>query len=110
MVALNENLEEVKNYLLLVNNNLENISEKNFNQTMEEINSLTKKIKLKGEFIKKNFPTEQFENERDTIHNMIKQITIKLDNIVNKKKEKQKRISKDLTKLANKKKLINYQR
>ncbi len=110
MVTLNENLAEVKNYLLLVNNNLDSITDKNFDSTMREINSLTEKIKSKGTFIKNNFPKEQFKNESDTIHTMIKQITKKLDNIVERKKEEQAEISLNLTKLANKKKLINYQR
>ena len=110
MVKLNENLEEVKNYLLLVNSSLDNLNNENFDTTMREITSLTKKIKKKGEIIRSNFPKEQFENESDTIHTMIKQITIKLDNIVERKKEEQAKISSNLTKLANKKKLINYQR
>jgi fructose 1,6-bisphosphatase len=110
MVNLNENLAEVKNYLHLVNDNLDSITEKNFDSTMREINSLTKRIRSKGEFIQKNFPKEQFKNESDTIHNMIKQITNKLDNIVERKKEEQAEISLNLAKLANKKKLINYQR
>ncbi len=110
MVTLNENLAEIKNYLLLVNNSLDNITYENFDSTMEKISSLTKKIKSKGAFIKNNFPKEQFKNESDTIHNMIKQITKKLDNIVERKKEEQAEISLNLTKLANKKKLINYQR
>ncbi len=110
MVNLSENLTEVKNYLHLVNKNLDNITDENFDATMNEISSLTKRIKQKGNFIQQNFPKEQFKNESDTIHNMIKQITNKLDDIVVRKKEEQAKISADLTKLANKKKLINYQR
>jgi len=110
MVTLNENLNEVKNYLRLVNDNLNSITVENFDSTMKEINSLTEKIKEKGKFIKSKFPKEQFKNESDTIHNMIKQITKKLDSIVEEKREEQTEICLNLTKLANKKKLINYQR
>ncbi|MEE9432453.1 MAG: hypothetical protein V3V16_15510 [Melioribacteraceae bacterium] len=110
MVTIEQGLGEIKNNLYLVMENLDEISEENFDYNMKTINSLTQEIKNKRDILEQNFPNDELKVKSDSLHTMIKQVTTKLDNIIRNKKEEQSEISLTLSNMANKKKLINYQR
>jgi len=110
MLSIEQSLMEIKNNLYLVVENLDEINDENFDYNMKTINSLTEEIKKKRNLLKQNFPNDELKVKSDSLHTMIKQVTTKLDNIISDKKEEQKEISIKLNNLSNKKKLINYQR
>ncbi len=110
MSELNNNLSELKNYLYLVLNNLDELDNDNFSTKMDNVNSLIKRIDQKRKFIKNNFSEESLQGKSDLLHTTVKQIVARFDDIIEDKKKEQVEISSELNKLVNKKKLINYQR
>jgi len=110
MQELNNSLNQLKNDLYLVLNNLDELNEDNFNNKMQDVNSLIKQIEKKRVYIKKKFSAESLHGKSDLLHTAVKQIVAKFDGIIEEKKEQQIEISSELNKLVNKKKLINYQR
>ena len=110
MVELNSSLSQLKNNLYLVLNNLEELNEDNFDNKMKDVNSLIKQIEEKRVYIKNKFSAESLHGKSDLLHTAVKQIIAKFDGIIEGKKKEQIEISSELNKLANKKKLINYQR
>jgi hypothetical protein len=110
MTELKSNLDELKNYLFLVLDNLDDINNDNFQDRMVRVNSLIRQIEEKRVYIKSNFSHESLNEKSDLLHMTVKQIKTKFDDIIEEKKKEQIKISTELNKLANKKKLINYQR
>lgn len=110
MRELTNNLDEIKNYLFLVLENLDDINSMNFNEKMSNVNSLIREIEHKRTYIKTNFNQESLAGKSDLFHTEIKQIRSKFDDIIEEKKSEQNKISSELNKIVNKKKLINYQR
>lgn len=110
MSELHSNLSELKNYLYLVLNNLNELDNGNFNAKMDNVNSLIKEIEKKRQYIKNNFNQKYLQGKSDLLHMMIKQISARFDDIIENKKKEQVEISSELNKLVNKKKIINYQR
>jgi len=110
MLSIEQGLGEIKSNLYLVIENLDGITDENFDYNMAEINSLTQEIKNKRDLLEANFPKDKLRVKSDSLHTMIKQITTKLDSVIKRKKDEQSEISSSLGNLTNKKKLINYQR
>lgn len=110
MSELNSNLSQLKNYLYLVLDNLNELNDDNFEGNMDNVHSLIKQIDEKREFIKSNFSDENLKGKSDLLHSTVKQIVSRFDDIIRIKKSKQDEISSELSKILNKKKLINYQR
>lgn len=110
MRQLNNSLDEIKNNLYLVLENLDDINDENFNDKMCNVNSLIHKIEEKRTFIRENYNPDSLIGKSDMFHIAIKQIRAKFDDIIEEKKNEQNKISSELNKLVNKKKLINYQR
>ena len=110
MRELTNNLDDIKNFLFLVLENLDDINNENFNDKMSNVNTLICRIEEKRSFIRENYRTESLIGKSDLFHSTIKQIRAKFDDIIEEKKNEQNKISAELNKIVNKKKLINYQR
>ena len=85
-------------------------SNQNFDDKMVNIKSLITQIEEKRVYLKNNFSKEILQEKSDVAHRAIKQIKAKFDDVIEDKKERKNNISLELNQLANKKKLINYQR
>jgi len=103
---LESNIEKdiviLKNDLDKILFNLENVSVNTFESRMEFINRTLAKVQKKREDLLRKFNPE--------LENYIKQIVKNFDNIIAEKKAEQEKISSELKKLNNKKKLTNYSR
>lgn len=110
MADLTNNLNDLKNCLFSVLDNLDDINNENFDSRMCNVNSLIKQIEDRRLFIRENFSNDSLIGKSDLLNMTVKQIRSKFDDIIEEKKNEQKRISAELNKIINKKKLINYQR
>ncbi len=110
MIGVENNISEFENYLFLVLENLDEINDENFEDKMVNIKSLIEQIEEKRVYLKNNFSKEILKEKSDVAHRAIKQIKAKFDDVIEDKNEKKNTISLELNQLANKKKLINYQR
>ena len=110
MENFNQNIRDLKKNLYIVLENLNNLNDDNFDSSMSKIKSLSHIIEEKKNIVKNCLITEEYKSERDEYQTAIKLINEKFDSIIEEKKEVQKKISKELSKTINQKKLINYQR
>lgn len=110
MADLTNNLNDLKNYLFSVLDNLDDINNENFDSRMCNVNSLIKQIEDRRLFIRENFSNDSLIGKSDLLNMTVKQIRSKFDDIIEEKKNERKKISAELNKIINKKKLINYQR
>ncbi|MCB0746433.1 MAG: hypothetical protein KDC52_14640 [Ignavibacteriae bacterium] len=109
-MEFNQNFQELKKNLYIVLENLNNINDENFDSNMNKIKNLAHGIEERKNKVKNSLITEEYKSERDEYQTAIKLINEKFDSIIEKKKEVQKKISMELSKTINQKKLINYQR
>jgi hypothetical protein len=77
---------------------------------MYKISILVKKIEEERIFLRNNFDLETLKSNCDVANRAVKQIFSQFDSIIESKKGQQREISSELSKIINKKKLINYQR
>lgn len=110
MQQLNENISELEKHLFNVIDNLDNLTDENFDSNFNNISILVKKIEEKKKNLLDNFGEDVVKSKSDAVHTAIKQIRTKFDSIIEEKKEAQIKISAELANTVNKKKLINYQR
>jgi len=111
---LESNIEKdiviLKNDLDKILFNLENVSVNTFESRMEFINKTLAKIQKKREDLLNIHPVEELRKFNPELEIYIKQIVKNFDNIIAEKKAEQERISSELKKINNKKKLTNYSR
>jgi hypothetical protein len=110
MDKFDKNLVEISNYINLISREVNTINDENIEIKLKNVNSFIKQISRKKEEIKNTSSVEYYKYICDMIHKGVKQISSKFDSIIEVKKEEQRTISSELSKLGNKKKLINYQR
>lgn len=110
MVKLNRGINELNGYLSLVLHNLKNIDDKNFDSTVNNINSLIKEIEKRKIYLKENYSIESLNDNCDIANTTVKEIKLKFDDIIEAKKEKESFIVSELNKIINEKKLIKYKR
>lgn len=101
---------QIENYVIMVSNELESIDSNNFDEKIKNVNNLIEKINIEREFLKANYAVKDGIPKCDELHRAVKHVISQFDNIIEKKKELTQNIITELNKLANKKKLINYQR
>ncbi|MBI1932591.1 MAG: hypothetical protein HYS24_08640 [Ignavibacteriales bacterium] len=110
MTIIEKNLKEIDEYLYFITKEVNSINDENLDIKLKNVNSFIKQIDRKKTEIKNSATNDYYLAVCDKIHNEVKQITAKFDNIIEAKKENLKSISEELSKTVNKKKLINYQR
>jgi len=101
---------KIENYVLMVSNELESVDLNNFDEKIDNINDLIEKINIEREFLIANYSIKGGVPKCDGLHRAVKHVISQFDNIIERKKELTQNIITELNKLANKKKLINYQR
>lgn len=100
----------LKNDLDKILFNLENVNQNTFESRMEFINKTLARVKKKREDLLNIHPVEELRKFNPELEIYIKQIVENFDNIIAEKKEEQDKISSELQKINNKKKLTNYNR
>ena len=110
MADLSKKIDELNDNLFVVLENLNNIDDENFEANIGKISSLAALIEEKSNFAKNSFDFNKLLAKSDAHHRTVKLIKEKFDSIIEEKKTEQKKISEELSKILNKKKLINYQR
>ena len=110
MNSLKTGIENIKEQLSHISKEMEIINEDNFSETITNVNSLIRGIEGEKQKIKKKSTKIEYKSVCDLLHSSIKQISSEFDSVIERKKEEQNKISSELSKLLNKKKLINYQR
>lgn len=100
----------LKNDLDKILFNLQNVSENTYESRMEFINNTLAKVKKRREELLNIHPAEELKRFNPELEIYIKQIVEKFDNIISEKKVEQERISSELKKINNQKKLSNYSR
>jgi len=103
-------LESINNYLQQISSEVNLINDKNLEIKLKNVNSYIKQIGLCKKSLKDSTSKAEYSYVCDVVHRGVKQISAKIDSIIESKKEEQNKISSELSKVVNKKKLINYQR
>lgn len=110
MIKLNYDIELINNYLLQISNEVHCINDDNLSEKLSIVNGYIKQIEAKKAELKQKSTKNEYTYICDLLHTGVKLVSNKFDSIIEKKKEEQKRISSELSKIVVKKKLINYQR
>ena len=110
MAEQNNSILDIGNNLNQIAFEVEAINNDNFDEKLKNINLYIRELEIKKKYLKANSSEKEYIYICDVVHKGIKQISTKLDSVIEKKKEEQKDISSELLKIVNKKKLINYQR
>lgn len=110
MAEQNNSILDIGNNLNQIAFEVEAINNDNFDEKLKNINLYIRELEIKKKYLKANSSKKEYIYICDVVHKGIKQISTKLDSVIEKKKEEQKDISSELLKIVNKKKLINYQR
>ena len=110
MEELKNDIVQLNNYLLLISNEVNCINDDNLNEKLSIVNNYIKQIEVKKAELKQKSTKKEYTYICDLLHTGVKLVSNKFDSIIEKKKEEQKRISSELSKIVIKKKLINYQR
>ena len=110
MDLLRENVSELNGYLSSVIMALDEINDENFDVKIHYIQSLIGQIEEKRVDLKNNYSLDTLKSNCDEANKAVKQIFAQFDSIIETKKEQQQLLSTELSKIVNKKKLINYQR
>jgi hypothetical protein len=100
----------LKNDLDKILFNLENVSTNTFESRMEFINKTLARVKKKREDLLNIHPVEELRRFNPELEIYIKQIVENFDNIIAEKKEEQEKVSSELKKITNQKKLTHYNR
>ena len=100
----------LKNDLDKILFNLKNVSSNTFESRMEFIHKTLAKVKKKRENLLNIHSVEDLRKFNPELEIYIKQIVENFDNIIAEKKEEQEKVSSELKKINNKKKLTNYNR
>jgi len=103
-------LTDINTHLRQISLGVDSINNDNFDERLKKVNLYIRQLENKKKYLKKNSSENEYNWICDVVHMGVKQISTKLDNVIEKKKEEQKNISSELSKSVNKKKLINYQR
>ena len=110
MEELKNDIVQLNNYLLQISNEVNCINDDNLNEKLSIVNNYIKQIEVKKAELKQKSTKNEYNYICDLLHTGVKLVSNKFDSIIEKKKEEQKRISSELSKIVIKKKLINYQR
>ncbi len=101
---------ELNTYLSQIANEVDSINDDNFNEKLTIVNDYIKELEEKKAELRQKSTKNEYTYICDLLHTRVKLVSNKFDSIIEKKKEEQKRISSELSKIVIKKKLINYQR
>lgn len=103
-------LDSINNYLQQISSEVNSMNDENLETKLKNVNSYIKQIGLYKKSLKNSTSENEYAYICDVVHRGVKQISTKFDSIIENKKEEQSKISSELSKVVNKKKLINYQR
>ena len=109
-INIEKDIVILKNDLDKILFNMQNVCENTYESRMEFINKTLAKVKKKREDLLNIHPVEELRKFNPELEIYIKQIVENFDNIIAEKKEEQEKISSELKKINNKKKLSNYSR
>lgn len=110
MVELNDAMLKLENEFNSVLFELNEINDENFYSKFDRIKFLQNAIKKDRNAIVSQFDKKELAGYNDKFDILIKQITKKFDNMLSERRNRQKEISKKLNSLLNHKRLVNYQR
>ena len=110
MIEQKKILTDIHNQLNQISLGVDAINDDNFEESLKNVNLFIKQLELNKENLKKTLSEQNYKYICDVVHRGVKQISTKLDSVIEKKKEEQQAISSELSKIVNEKKLINYQR
>lgn len=110
MMIENAKIEKFDEYLSQIAIEIDAINDDNVYEKIKNVNSFIKEIAQSKAELKQNTTKNDYYYICDLLHKRVKLISDKFDSIIEKKKEEQHNISSELSKIVNKKKLINYQR
>jgi hypothetical protein len=110
MIEQKKKLTNINTQLNQISLGIDAINDDNFEASLKNVNLCIKQLEIKKANFKKTLSEQDYSYICDVVHRGVKQISTKLDSVIEKKKEEQVAISSELSKIVNEKKLINYQR
>jgi hypothetical protein len=110
MSNMDANMFSIKLNLNTILEKFLNIEDDNFEENMEEIKLLAEQVKIKKSEIKAVMPVTEMKKFNLELEEITKKIKNCFDNIVEEKEKEIKKVSCELNKLTNEKKLALYKR
>ena len=108
--ALENEIIQIEAKLKLVVAELESLNDNNFEKKIERVKFLNQNILEKRALLQKSYSKEELVIYNAKLDPLVKLIEKKFDDMLLEKKNLQNNISEELKKIANKRKLANYQR
>ncbi len=103
-------ISSIKADLNLILERFLSINDDNFSKNVEQIKLLTKQVKIKKTELKSVMPVTELKKFNNELEEITKKIKNCFDNIVEEKEKEIKKVSCELNKLTNEKKLALYKR
>lgn len=110
MIELDDSMMKLESEFSSVLIELNEVNDENFYTKFDRINFLQNSISNDRNLIISQFDNEDLLEYNHKFDILIKQITKKFDNMLSERRNRQKEISKKLNSLLNHKRLVNYQR
>ena len=103
-------ISSIKTDLNLILEQFLSINDNNFSKNVEQIKLLTKQVKIKKTELKSVMPVTELKKFNNELEEITKKIKNCFDNIIEEKEKEIKKVSCELNKLTNEKKLALYKR